>query len=215
MFFEIRYYMVKSYKTHSFINGLRFSCVSALKENKGKLILSFILVFTAICTGVFIAIKSNNAYELGRLQDISLDDFYSGIAASSSAFFSRSLSLVVNVTILTVLSFSIYLFPLAEVLFIYRGYLFGLNFALVFIFYGLSGAITGIIVILPCQLCTLFVLIMFYFIFQKMNRNSKKFGCTECNRALYVLFAILLLIAINLIETLLLCVLNGKVIMVI
>lgn len=207
--------MVKSYKTHSFINGLRFSCVNTLKENRVKLIISFILVFTAICTGVFIAIKSKNAYELGMLQEIDLDDFYLGVAASSSAFFSRTISLLVNVTILSALSFSVYLFPLAEILFIYRGYLFGLNFALVFIFYGIGGAITGIIVILPCQLLTLFVLIMFYFIFQKINRNCKKFGYTECNRFLYVLIAILLLIAINLVETFLLFILNGKVILVI
>ena len=207
--------MVKSYKTHSFINGLRFSCVNTLKENRVKLIISFILVFTAICTGVFIAIKSKNAYELGMLQEIDLDDFYLGVAASSSAFFSRTISLLVNVTILSALSFSVYLFPLAEILFIYRGYLFGLNFALVFIFYGIGGAITGIIVILPCQLLTLFVLIMFYFIFQKINRNCKKFGCTECNRFLYVLIAILLLIVINLVETFLLFILNGKIILVI
>lgn len=186
-----------------------------LKENRVKLIISFILVFTAICTGVFIAIKSKNAYELGMLQEIDLDDFYLGVAASSSAFFSRTISLLVNVTILSVLSFSVYLFPLAEILFIYRGYLFGLNLALVFIFYGIGGAITGIIVILPCQLLTLFVLIMFYFIFQKINRNCKKFGCTECNRLLYVLIGTLLLIAINLVETFLLFILNGKVILVI
>lgn len=207
--------MVKSYKTHSFLNGLRFSCVNAIKENKGKIIITFVLILVALFTGIFIAVKSNNSYELGKLQEINLNNFYLGIAASSSAFFSRSLSLVVNVVVLSGLSFSVFLFPLAQVLFVYRGYLFGLNFALIFIFYGIGGIFTGIFVVLPCQLLTLFVLVMFYIIFQRMNCNGKKYGCVECNRFVYVLIGILLLLLINLVETLLLCLLNGKVIMVI
>lgn len=207
--------MVKSYKAHSFFNGLRFSCGNAIKENKVKIFVSLALVLVAIFTGVFIAIKCHRTYELGRLREISLNDFYMGIAASSSAFFSRSISLVVNVLILTGLSFSPFLLPLAQVLFVYRGYLFGLNFALVFIFYGIGGAITGIIVILPCQIATLFVLIMFFVIFQKINRNCRRFGGAECNRFLFVVLGIVLLLLLNLIETILLCVLSGKVIMVI
>lgn len=207
--------MIKSYKTHSFVNGLRFSCVSALKHNKFKLILTFAFVLIAIFTGVFVAIKSNNCYHLGQLQEISVGDFYSGFVASSSAFFSRTLSLSVNMLILTALSFSIYLFPLAEILFIYRGYLFGLNFALIFIFYGIGGIFTAVVIVLPCQLLTLFVLIMFYFIFSRINCNCHKFGSCECNRFLFVFVGFLILFAVNLVETLLLILLNGRVILVI
>lgn len=207
--------MIKSYKTHSFINGLRFSCVNTIKENKIKIFLSFAFVLIAISTGIFIAVKSNNSYSLGQLQEIDLSQFYLGIAASSSAFFSRCLSITINVVILSVLSFSVYLFPLAEILFVYRGYLFGLNFALIFIFYGIGSSITAIVVILPCQLLTLFVLIMFYFVLTKMNRNCKRFGGAECNRFFYIVVALILLLLINLVETFLLCILNGRVIMVI
>lgn len=207
--------MVKSYKTHSFVNGVRFTCVNAIKENKWKILLTFSLVLIAIFTGVFIAIKYNNSYSLGKLQEISLEDFYMGVAASSSAFFSRSVSLVINVVILTGLSFSPFLLPLAEVLFIYRGYLFGLNFALIFIFYGFGGIITAVIIVLPCQLLTLFILIMFYMIFNRLNCNCRKFGGAECNRMIFVIVALLLLLAVNLAETLLLVVLNGRVILVI
>ncbi len=207
--------MVKSYKSHSFFNGLRFSCVNAVKANKGKIFLSFVLVLVALFTGVFVAVKFNNSYELCRLQEISIDNFYSGFTASSGAFLSRSLSLIVNGLILVGLSFAPFLLPLAEVLFVYRGYLFGLNFALIFIFYGLGGAITGIVVILPCQLATLFVMIMFYVVFCRMNTNCKRFGHSECNRFVFVLAFLVLLLVINLAETLLLWVLNGKVIMVI
>lgn len=206
---------MKSYKMHTFLNGLRFSWFGAVKENKWKIILSFVLVLTAISTGIFVAVKSNNSYQLGRLQEISLMDFYSGFTASASAFFSRSISLLVNISILTVLSFSVYLFPLAEVLFIYRGYLFGLNFALIFIFYGIGSSITAIVVILPCQLITLFALIMFYVVFHKLNKNCKIYGKNDCNRLLFFIFSVVVILLINLVETLMLCLLNGKVIMVI
>lgn len=207
--------MSKSYKSHSFFYGLKFSCINSLKANKVKVVVSFSLILIAICTGIFVAIKYNNAYNLCQLQEIDIDDFYSGIAGSSSAFLSRSLSLCVNVLLLSLLAFSPFLLPLAEVLFVYRGYLFGLNFALMVIFYGLGGAITAIVVVLPCQLCIIAMMVMFFLVLQKINSNSKKFGCADCNRILFVLIFLLLLLAVNLIETVLLFVLNGKVIMVI
>ena len=207
--------MLKSYKSHSFINGLRFSCSRTLKENRGKFILTLILVIIAISAGIFVAIKHSNSESLSRLQEISLDDFKNGLVGSSSAFFSRMLSLSVNAIILFGVSFVPILFPIAEILIVYRGYLFGLNFALIFILYGLGGSLTAIVVILPCQLLTLFVFMMFYLILSKINGNCKRYGGTDCNRFLYLLFGLLILLLLNLTETLLLYLLNGKVILVI
>lgn len=207
--------MVKSYKTHSFVDGLRFSCVNAIKANKVKIFLTFVFVLIAIFTGVFIAIKVSNARDLCNLHEINLDSFYTGFAASSSAFFARTFSLVINIFLLAILTLSPFLFPLACVLFAYRGYLFGLNFALIFIFYGIGSMVTAVVVVLPCQLLTLFVMIMFYIILQRMNINCKKFGRSDGNRMMFVLLAFLILVLINLVETLLLCVLNGSVILVI
>ena len=203
------------YKSHSFINGLRFSCVKAMKENRIKFIITLILVLIAISAGVFVAIKNTANSSLSSLQEISLDDFASGFVGSSSAFFSRTLSLTINVLILFGVSFVPFLFPLAEVLIVYRSYLFGLNFALIFLLYGLGGSLTAIVVILPCQLLTLFILIMFYLVLSKINGNCKRYGGTDCNRFLFLLFGLLLLIAVNLVETLLLYLLNGQVILVI
>lgn len=206
--------MVRSYKSHTLINGIKFSCATVLKKNKFKILLSLILVLVAIFTGVFVAIKSHNNYNLGMLQEINLDDFYCGVVASSSAFMSRMLSLTVNFLILVGLSFSPYLFLLAQVLYIYRGYLFGLNFALIFIFYGIGSMVTAVVVILPCQLLTIFAFIMFHTILTGMNSNCKKYG-NEKYRWLFIIFCYILLILINLIETILLFLLNGKVILVI
>lgn len=207
--------MLKSYKSHSFINGLRFSCVKAMKENRIKFIITLVLVLIAISAGVFVAIKNTANSSLSSLQEISLDDFASGFVGSSSAFFSRTLSLTINVLILFGVSFVPFLFPLAEVLIVYRSYLFGLNFALIFLLYGLGGSLTAIVVILPCQLLTLFILIMFYLVLSKINGNCKRYGGTDCNRFLFLLFGFLLLIAVNLVETILLYLLNGQVILVI
>ena len=203
------------YKSHSFINGLRFSCVKAMKENRIKFIITLILVLIAISAGVFVAIKNTANSSLSSLQEISLDDFASGFVGSSSAFFSRTLSLTINVLILFGVSFVPFLFPLAEVLIVYRSYLFGLNFALIFLLYGLGGSLTAIVVILPCQLLTLFILIMFYLVLSKINGNCKRYGGTDCNRFLFLLFGLLLLIIVNLVETILLYLLNGQVILVI
>ena len=204
-----------TYKSHSFINGLRFSCVKAMKENRIKFIITLVLVLIAISAGVFVAIKNTANSSLSSLQEISLDDFASGFVGSSSAFFSRTLSLTINVLILFGVSFVPFLFPLAEVLIVYRSYLFGLNFALIFLLYGLGGSLTAIVVILPCQLLTLFILIMFYLVLSKINGNCKRYGGTDCNRFLFLLFGLLLLIAVNLVETSLLYLLNGQVILVI
>ncbi len=159
--------------------------------------------------------RCNINYTLYNLKEICLDDFYSGFAASASAFGARCISLTVNVVVLTCISFSPFLFPLAQVLFVYRAYLFGLNFALIFIFYGIGSIFTAVIIILPCQLLSIFVLVVFYIVLDKINCNCKKFGGTDCNRVLFIVIAFILLILINLIETLLLCLLSGRVILVI
>ena len=207
--------MIKSYKTHSFINGLRFSCSRTLRENKMRFFVILFIVLITISAGVFVAIKNSSNSTLYSLQEISLDDFKSGFVGSSSAFFSRTISLLINVIILFGISFVPALFPLAALLLAYRGYLFGLNLTLIFILYGLGGCLTAVVVILPCQLLTLFALIMFYLILSKINSNCKRFGGTDCNRFLFLLLGFLILILINLVETLLLYLLNGQVILVI
>ncbi|MBP3619310.1 MAG: hypothetical protein J6J24_01470 [Clostridia bacterium] len=177
--------------------------------------MSVVFCLVAIFTGIFVAIKSNNNCTLSQLKEICLGDFYSGISASSSAFMPRLVSLCVNIVLLSLLAFSKFLFPLAQVLFVYRGYLLGVNFALIFIFYGIGSMVTAIVVVLPCQLAILMFLIIYYLIFLKINTNCKRFGHCECNRLLYFCLGFAGLLLVNLVETLLLILLNGTVIMVI
>ncbi len=199
----------------AFKNGLKFSCQNAIRENKIKLIVCLVLVLASICAGVVVAVKAKNAYELGRLQDINLQSFYDGFALSSSAFFLRCFSLFLNLAILTALAFAPKLSFLAYILFGYRAYLFGLNFSLIIIFYGIGSIFTAVVIVLPCQMVTLLFLILYFLILTCINQNAKKYGYCETNKFVFILAGFLILIALNLIETLLLIFLNGKVIMVI
>jgi len=206
---------MKNYKAYSFSNGIRFSISKSISENSGKILLTVALVLISIFTGVFVAIKTNSSFGLGQLQEINLTDFYTGFIASSSAFTSRFFSLLLNLLLLVAFSFSNFTIFLAEILYIYRGYLFGLNFTLIFIFYGVGSIISAVFIILPCQLLTFAFLILFYFSLLKINLSKQKYGICETNRFLFVCLGILAIFLINLTETLLLIILNGRVILVI
>ena len=207
--------MIKSYKSRSLFSTLKFSFGDAVRKNRWKLIFSIFIAVAGIVFGVVIATKADLNDALKTLQDISIKNFQNGIVGSAGEFFARFFSLLFNVFLLVLFSFSSYMFPLAEILFAYRGYLFGVNFALIFVFYGFGSAITAIAVILPVQLIIMFVLIMFYLILLKMNSDNKRFGCSEGNRFVFVILVVILLLFLDLVETLLLLLLNGRVILVI
>ena len=207
--------MIKSYKSRSLFSSLKFSFGDAVRKNKWKLILSILIAVAGIVFGIIIATKADLNDALKTLQDISIKNFQNGIVGSAGAFFARFFSLLFNVLLLVLFSLSGYMFPLAQILFAYRGYLFGANFALIFVFYGFGSTITAIAVILPVQLAIMFVLIIFYLILLQMNTDSKKYGRCEGNRVLFVVLAVVLLLLLDVVETLLLWLLNGKVILVI
>lgn len=207
--------MSKSYKKDAFVSGLKFSFERTFKENKWKILLTSLIVVAAIVFGIVVAVKADFADTFKALQEINIKGFQDGFVASSSAFLARAVSLCFNIILLFGFSFLPYLMIFAEVLLAYRGYLFGLNFALIFVFYGLGSMITAIVVILPCQLLTLAALILFYVIMSKVNSNCKKYGACDCNRLAFFLLGLGVVLLLDLVETILLFVLNGKVIMVI
>ena len=202
--------MFKSYKAHNFVNGLRFSCVKSFKESRFKIIISLSLIFIAFLTGVFVAIKL-----ITVVSDYCLANFSNGILGSMSVFMSRLTSLVFIVGLLSLCSFTIFLIPVAEVILIYRAYLLGVNLLLMIMLHGISGIITAVIVVLPCQICMLVTLTIYYIVFLKINKNRKNFGKAECNRGLFVLSFILILLCFNIIETILLYIFKANVILVI
>lgn len=207
--------MFKSYKAHNFVNGLRFSCVKSFKESRFKIIISLSLIFIAFLTGVFVAIKLKKVADITAVSDYCLANFSNGILGSMSVFMSRLTSLVFIVGLLSLCSFTIFLIPVAEVILIYRAYLLGVNLLLMIMLHGISGIITAVIVVLPCQICMLVTLTIYYIVFLKINKNRKNFGKAECNRGLFVLSFILILLCFNIIETILLYIFKANVILVI
>ncbi len=207
--------MVKAMKFQTLFGEIKYFLSNSIRESRGKFLLSVIISLMGIGVGVFFAIKTNSNNGFGALQEIDVSDFSNGFVASSSAFFSRTISLTLNAILLVVFSLSPVMTTFSLILFAYRGYLFGLNFALIFHFYGLGSMITAIVVILPCQLLMLFSLIVFFVLISNANQNCKKFGRADVNRVAIVFLGILFLTLENLVETLLLFLLSGKIILVI
>ena len=202
--------MVK-YGSKIAINELKFSFFDWLKKNLWKIVLTIILVFIAVVCGIVIAVKKDLSGTLKTLQNITLKKFEDGVAGSSSNFLSRGVSLIFNVLLLILFALSKYMFPLAEILFCYRGYLFGINYALIFVFYGVGGFLPAILVILPCQIFTFCALLLVYLLLSSSGASCNKFGS---KRWVIVGIGICLLFVINIIETALLYLLGGKVILV-
>ncbi len=196
-------------------NGLKFSFLNAMKANKIKIIITFAIILVGIFTGIFVAIKSDKTFSLELLQDISLKNYYSGFVLSTSTFFIRYLSLCINLVIITFIACFPKLFPLSWVLYIYRAYLFGLNFSLIFIIYGVGSMFTAIVVILPCQLLTLFLMLLYQITLSQIILNLKKYGSCEISKPTFIAIGFAVFFLLNLVETLLLFLLNGKVIMII
>lgn len=206
--------MIKSYKSQSFFRRLSFSFETSFKQNKWKLVVSSLLIVCGLVGGVIVATKTNLYGSFKAISEIDVKGFENGFVASSSAFLSRTFSLLFNILLLTACSFTVFTMPLAHLLLIYRGYLFGLNFALIFVFYGFGSIITAVLVILPCQLVTLFALCLFFHIIYRQNSNCKKYGSADFNRVIFVFASFLIVFLLNLLETTLLVLLSGKVILV-
>lgn len=202
---------MKKYGLKIAINELRFSLSAWLKKNLWKILLSAVLVLSAVVCGIVIAVKKDLSGALKTLQSISFKKFENGVAATSATFLSRGVSLMFNALLLVLFSLSKYMFPLAEILFVYRGYLFGVNYALIFVFYGLGGILPAVLVVLPCQILTFCSLLLLYLFLTSPNSSC---GGIFGKKWFIFLLGICLLLLINIIETALLFLFGGKIILV-
>ena len=191
------------------ISELKFSFSAWVKKNLWKIVLSVLLVLVAVVCGIVIAIKKDLSGALKTLQNISLKRFEDGVVGSSTNFLARGVSILFNVLLLLLFSMSRHMFPLAEILFCYRGYLFGINYALIFVFYGIGGFLPAILVILPCQIITFCALLLFYLLL-----SGKDYCGIVSKKWVVIVVGIGILLLVNVVETALLYLLGGKVILV-
>lgn len=206
---------MKSVNIGSGIQGIKYKFVEGINNNKKTCFIIVIVCLLGILTGVFTAINYCNGQSLINFNDYSICKFLSGDLATLNLFFSRFFSYTLVLTIIWVSSLSVYLFPVSLFVLAYRGYLLSLKVSIMIILYGVSGFITGFIVVFPIHLAGLILLSCFACLCFKKACLKRKFG--TCNFNLwdkYLLF-LLLLTVLNIIETFLLTIFSGKSILVI
>ena len=207
----IKYCMFKQKRTNSFFSSIFFLFKSRLGECKLRLIITGILVVIGIFIGVFVAIRLKHEQMLDQAMNYGFIDFSVIKISSLSAFLWRLLSGALIVALLCLFSLSAFIYPIAELILIYRGYLIGLNVVIILISTGITGLITSLLILLPCQLLLLVILTIFFSIFSKMNAIMCS-GREKWRSLLVVAIAILI---VDVVESILLFMFGANIILVI
>lgn len=160
------YTSVKSFST------IKFYGQDYFKKNKLVIFLMIFLILLSILTGIFTAIKNIDTYSLVSFNDYSIVKYLQGSLGTFELFFNRFASYSISIVIISVSSLTIFLCPITIGLIIYRGFLVAFNCTLIIVLFGLSGIITTILIIFPCQLIILFAMSLYALI--ASNRNARK-----------------------------------------
>lgn len=205
--------MRKSYAKICKSANFKYNILSIFKNNSALFISLLIFFMIGLLTGIFVAIKCG--VSISTISDYNLEIYSCNSANCFSSFCSRLFSAVINLLILWISSLYVLLIPLGYLLTTYRGYLVGFNCALLVCLFGISGAITSVIVVLPCQLVLSFVFILYFVLCINNSVQRKKFGFKGINSfKLFIIFFIIVFI-ICLIESILLSIFNANTIFVI
>lgn len=204
--------MTTKKKNNQFKENFAFS-FELLKESKIKVIITAILLFIAILTGIIVAARTHTHYQIG--ENYGVVDVSSG--GLTTTFFARLFSMALIALIVFGCSFLPWLFPLAMIFLCYRAYLLGLNITLMIILYGLPGVVISLIVALPCQLIALLVLSLFYLLMAQTAKDFKCFGGTRTpsQRMKIIMITLILILALCILESILLWIFSAKIILVI
>lgn len=205
---------MQSYSRINKFSNIGFATKSFLSQNKFQL---FCLIFFAVLgllTGILTAIKTGVSQSTSN--DYNLSIYCDGSLFSFDVFFKRMLSHTCVLAVLSISSFTIFLVPVSYLIHIYRMYLVGFNCTLLIILFSFSGIFTSIVIILPCQIAITVVFMIYLCFMTKRAIKKRKFGYCDSPKFLKLFFIFLvIMIVLNLIETLLLILLSAKVILVI
>ena len=198
-----------------FKSNFKYQIVEGFQNNKKCCFILFVVALIGILTGVFTAINYCNGETLINFNDFSLCKYLSGELGTLELFFSRFFSYAIILTIVLITSFSVFVVPINFFLLAYRGYLLSLNVSIMIILYGIGGIMTGLFIILPCQLLSLVLIAVFMCISNEKAFTKKKYGVCKEKILGKLLIILILLTLINIIETFLLYIFSSKVILVI
>lgn len=182
---------------------------SQLAQTKGRTITFLLIVLLCFIAGIVVFVTTSTSFSSSEYL---LD--YTGVKTGIMAFLSRSLSILVIMALCCGLSIVVFTLPIAVLVIGFRGYLLGFNLAALCAGFGLNGLIDALLIVLPCQLCTLVLLLVYLAFMSKAHANCKRFGEKGSRLKIFTVF-FLLLTLVNLVETILMCIFSPSVILVI
>ena len=201
---------MKSYAILCKLSNIKYALVANFKRNRFIYFLSLFLSILGLITGIFVAIKCG--VTLSTLTNYHICLYSSSELVTFSYFFIRLLSYTCFLLILAVCSLTVYLVPVGLILITYRAYLVGFNCFLLIMLFGVSGAITSILIIFPIQIIITVLFIIYFTLMINRAEQKRKFGCFNMSFLKMFMIFFMILILLNLIETILLIVLNASVI---
>ena len=161
--------------------------IEMLKECRIKTIILSLIVVIAFLTGIIVAARTHSSFSIS--DGYGIIDVKSGTLTTS--FFTRLLSMLFVAL--------------------------GLNICLMIILYSFSGVIVTILIALPCQLIAILLLGLFYILMSKTINDYKCFGGTRITKqkTILIMYTIILVFALCIVESLLLCLFSARVILII
>lgn len=193
-------------------DNIKLFIFESIKVNKFTVILTSVLTIIMFITGIIVASKTHGDFSQDGLGIIDIET-----GNLTSSFFMRLLSLIIIFCILFCCSFNIFLYPVAMIFLLYRTYLLGLYICLMIIKYGFIGTIISLFVVFPCQIFIMIIFIIFYVLLFKTNREYKCFGRSRYyhQKTKICLSTFILLLSLCVVESVLLLLLNAKIILII
>jgi len=203
--------MFRQEKTNSFISNFSYSFKNLFLQAKIRIIITSILIILGIFIGIFVAIRLKHEGLLENAANYGFIDFSIIKISSFSSFIWRFLSVIIITLLLTIFSLTIFVYPIAEIVLVYRAYLIGFNISIIIISSGLGGLFTSILILLPCQILSLAILGLYFCIFSKQARE----GCSKKDKFKFISICLLFLLIVDIVESLLLVMFGANIILVI
>lgn len=204
--------MTKRNKNFNLLDCKNF-ILDNIKGCRIKTIILSAFMLVSFLTGVIIAIKTKSDW--GTAGGLGIIDIKTG--GLTSTFFTRLMSMLFVLLILFGSSYFSFLFPIAIIVLSYRSYLLGLNACLIIILNGFSGALISILIAFPCQFFGVAILALFYILLCQTRKDYLCFGGSRINNQTMIicLSAIVILVALCLVESILLLLFNAQIILII
>lgn len=204
-----------NYKSGSKWLNIKYAVTDFFNKNKWLIIVLGILLLLALLTGMFTAIKLYNIDNDIDLEEYSMYTLMDGSIYSFKYLLLRLLSCFIVLGLLYVFSLTKYLYSFGFALVIYRAFLITLNVTLIIIRLGISGVLTSILIILPCQIVCVVILALLFILLMTMLKSKKecKYVPEEISNAFVILLISMVLVCV--VEAILLLIFRPTTILII